>query len=109
MEEEAEEDEDVFCTSGIGGANWDNMDSMWEEEEEEEDLDYYLGDVEDLRGEDEEDEEEVLEEDEEEELDSVTQLAPPPAPQGASPAHNAKKVFPAAASTPACSWPTWSR
>ncbi|ERE68978.1 E3 ubiquitin-protein ligase [Cricetulus griseus] len=95
MEEEAEEEEEgVFWSSGIGGSNWDNMDYVWEEEEEEEDLDYYLGDVEDLRGEDEDEEEEVLEEDEEEELDPITQLPPPPAPRRCFTCPQCRKSFP---------------
>lgn len=96
MEEEAEEEEEgVFWSSGIGGSNWDNMDYVWEEEEEEEEeLDYYLGDVEDLRGEDEDEEEEVLEEDEEEELDPITQLPPPPAPRRCFTCPQCRKSFP---------------
>ncbi|EGV96579.1 E3 ubiquitin-protein ligase TRIM 41 [Cricetulus griseus] len=70
------------------------MDYVWEEEEEEEDLDYYLGDVEDLRGEDEDEEEEVLEEDEEEELDPITQLPPPPAPRRCFTCPQCRKSFP---------------
>lgn len=95
MEEEAEEEEEgVFWSSGIGGSSWDNMDYVWEEEEEEEDLDYYLGDVEDLRGEDEDEEEEVLEEDEEEELDPITPLPPPPAPRRCFTCPQCRKSFP---------------
>ncbi|MBZ3868953.1 E3 ubiquitin-protein ligase TRIM41 [Sciurus carolinensis] len=95
MEEEVEEEEEgVFWTGGMGGSNWDNMDYVWEEEDEEEDLHYYLGDMEDLRGEDEEDEEEVLEEDEEEELDPVTPLPPPPAPRRCFTCPQCRKSFP---------------
>uniref|UniRef100_A0A8C9PEP1 Tripartite motif containing 41 n=1 Tax=Spermophilus dauricus TaxID=99837 RepID=A0A8C9PEP1_SPEDA len=95
MEEEVEEEEEgVFWTSGMGGSNWDNMDYVWEEEDEEEDLHYYLGDMEDLRGEDEDEEEEVLEEDEEEELDPVTPLPPPPAPRRCFTCPQCRKSFP---------------
>nr|XP_045009221.1 E3 ubiquitin-protein ligase TRIM41 isoform X2 [Jaculus jaculus] len=95
-EEEAEEEEEgVFWSSGLGGSNWGTMDYVWEEEDEEEDLDYYLGDVEDLRGDEEEDVEEVLEEDEEEEeLDPVTRLPTPPVPRRCFTCPQCRKSFP---------------
>lgn len=53
-----------------------------------------MGDVADLRGEDEDEEEEVLEEDEEEELDPITQLPPPPAPRRCFTCPQCRKSFP---------------